>query len=457
MYWEVLDLKAFEYIQIVTDQIRCKKVRSFIADELAQHIDDQLESYLADGMSPEEAEMAAVREMGDPIKVGTDLDRIHRPKLDRKLVMFIALLTLAGLAVQFISADFGKDIWFLQQVFYTVLGLGVMILIYFADYTLLGKRPILAWLGWSALLIGLIYTNMGHMKWIIAGQHRYYPLITLLIPLFAGILYRFRGTSYAGFFCCGGFAASGLMLCLLNHTMSALVKLMLVFAAMMTYAVCKGWFKINKLTGYLTIYGSIGSGSIFYLAYYLLRPINEYNFKSIRLKAALHPEKYADGYGYFSMQIRELLNNTKWIGSAGNNSSFILAEDSYIFASDTMLIYIFATFGLLAGMVLLLVLYAAIARVLMCSLQQKNQLGSMVGFGCGCFFLTETVIYVMYNLGFTLFSPTYLPFFSKSGTGIIVIYALMGLVLSVYRNTNIIKEKSAGTIPKYRIRIERIS
>jgi cell division protein FtsW (lipid II flippase) len=62
----------------------------------------------------------------------------------------------------------------------------------------------------------------------------------------------------------------------------------------------------------------------------------------------------------------------------------------------------------------------------------------------------------MYNLGFTLFSPTYLPFFSKSGTGIIVMYALMGLVLSVYRNTNIIKEKSAGTIPKYRIRIERI-
>ena len=449
-------MQAFEYIQIVTDQIRCKKARSFIAEELSQHIDDQMDRYIADGLGPKEAEAAAVKEMGDPVSIGTDLDRIHRPKIDWKMVLLIALLTLTGLAVQFVSADFGRDSWFLQQVLYTVLGLGVMILIYFADYTLLGKRPILMWLSWSALLVGLIHTSVGHMKWIIAGQHRYYPLITLLIPLFAGILYRFRGTSYAGFFCCGGFAASGLMLCLLNHTMSALVKLMLIFAAMMTYAVSKGWFKINKLTGYLTIYGSIGSVATAHLSYYLLRPLNEYNYKSLRLKAALHPEKYANGEGYFSMQIRELLNNTKWIGSAGNNFSFILAEDSYIFASDTMLIYIFATFGLLAGMALLLVLYAAIARVLMGAMQQKNQLGSMVSFGCGCFFLTETVIYVMYNLGFTLFSPTYLPFFSKSGTGIIVMYALMGLVLSVYRNTNIIKEKSAGTIPKYRIRIKRI-
>ncbi len=449
-------MQAFEYIQIVTDQIRCKKARSFIAEELSRHIDDQTESYLAEGIPLAQAEVAAVREMGDPIKIGTDLDRIHRPKPDRKLMVIIALLTLAGLAVQFVSADFGRDSWFLQQVLYTMAGLSIMIMIYFADYTLLGKRPILAWFGWSTLIALSILSSMGHMKWLIAGQYRFYPLIILLIPLFAGILYRFRGTSYAGFFCCGGFAASGLILCLLNHTMSALVKLMLIFTAMMTYAVCKGWFKINKLTGYLTIYGSISFAVIFYLAYYLLRPTNEYSYKFIRLVAALHPEKYSDSEGYFAMQIRELLNNVKWIGAAGNNSSYILAEDSYIFASDTMLIYIFVTFGLLAGMALLLLLYAAIARVLMSSLQQKNQLGSMVGFGCGCFFLTETVIYVIYNLGFTLISPTYLPFFSKSGTGIIVMYALMGLVLSVYRNTNIIKEKSTGIIPKYRIRIERI-
>ena len=96
------------YIKEVTDQIRCKKARPFIAEERSQHIEDQAEDYLAEGMSPADAEAAAVREMGDPIKVGTDLDRIHRPKPDWKLIIIIALLTLAGLVLQYIAANNGS-------------------------------------------------------------------------------------------------------------------------------------------------------------------------------------------------------------------------------------------------------------------------------------------------------------------------------------------------------------
>ena len=456
MYWEVLDLQAFEYIQIVTDQIRCKKARNFVAEELSQHIDDHLESYLADGMSPKEAEMAAVKEMGDPISVGTNLDRIHRPKLDWKLISAITLLTLRGRSAQYFSAAGDGEGWFPQHVLYTIAGLGAIILIYFADYTLLGRRPLLAWFGWSAFLILGTLTDFIGMCRIAMGQHRIYPLFILLVPLYAGILYHFRGTAYSGFLCCGCFAASGILLCFLIPSMTAIVKLMVIFAAMITYAVSKGWFKINKLTGYFTIYGSIGSVTILYLTYYLLLDGSKDPYDAVRLKAALHPELYASGAGYASMQIRDILQNMKWLGEADGFAATLLSQDSYTVASNTVLTYVFAAFGLLAGLLLLLILDAVIARVLISSLQQKNQLGSMVGFGCGCFFLTETIVYIMYNLGFTLLSPMYLPFLSKSGKGTIILYGLMGLALSVYRNTNIIKEKSAGTIPKYRIRIERI-
>lgn len=68
------------YLDAVEAQIRWKRARTVAARELETHLEDQQEEFLAEGHPPEEAERLAVEDMGDPVAVGADLDRLHRPQ-----------------------------------------------------------------------------------------------------------------------------------------------------------------------------------------------------------------------------------------------------------------------------------------------------------------------------------------------------------------------------------------
>ena len=70
-------------------------------------------------------------------------------------------------------------------------------------------------------------------------------------------------------------------------------------------------------------------------------------------------------------------------------------------------------------------------------MRQKNQLGMMMGCGCGIVFLINFSINILENLGVFPQSVTFLPFLSAGGSCIIVSYGLMGIVLSTYRYKNI--------------------
>lgn len=89
------------YIQTVTDQIRCKRALPLVTKELEDHIEDQKCDYMTEGMEPSEAEEAAVLEMGDPVEVGIEMDRIHRPKMAWKMIGLIAVLNLAGILLMY--------------------------------------------------------------------------------------------------------------------------------------------------------------------------------------------------------------------------------------------------------------------------------------------------------------------------------------------------------------------
>ena len=85
-----------DYLDTVTAQIRWKRARAAAARELATHLEDQRNEFLAEGHSPEEAERLAVEEMGDPVAVGTDLDRLHRPRPQLGLLAQTLALHLLG-------------------------------------------------------------------------------------------------------------------------------------------------------------------------------------------------------------------------------------------------------------------------------------------------------------------------------------------------------------------------
>ena len=85
------------YLDAVEAQIRWKRARTVAARELETHLEEQQEEFLAEGHPPEEAERLAVEDMGDPVAVGADLDRLHRPRPQWGMLgLTLALLLVGG-------------------------------------------------------------------------------------------------------------------------------------------------------------------------------------------------------------------------------------------------------------------------------------------------------------------------------------------------------------------------
>ena len=91
-----------DYLELMTGQIRCRKMCPVIAREVEDHFEDQKQAFMAEGMTEEEAEKAAVEEMGDPDEVGVEMDQIHRTKMQWKAILVIALMEiLSGIFAAF--------------------------------------------------------------------------------------------------------------------------------------------------------------------------------------------------------------------------------------------------------------------------------------------------------------------------------------------------------------------
>lgn len=98
-------MRSEEYLTILTDQIRCRMAREDVRKELLCHIEDQKAAFLSEGMEAAEAEEAAVREMGDPVETGNELDRIHRPKMAWGMIALIAVLSIVGYLAQYLLQE----------------------------------------------------------------------------------------------------------------------------------------------------------------------------------------------------------------------------------------------------------------------------------------------------------------------------------------------------------------
>mgnify|MGYP001138646274 CR=1 FL=1 len=72
-----------DYLRAMEEQIRWKRAWPVLCRELRQHMEDQRDDFAAQGFA--DAEQMAAAEMGDPVPVGVELDRLHRPKPQRGL------------------------------------------------------------------------------------------------------------------------------------------------------------------------------------------------------------------------------------------------------------------------------------------------------------------------------------------------------------------------------------
>ena len=96
------------YLETVASQIRWKRARPVVTQELARHLEDQRDAFAAEGR--ENAEQMAVAEMGDPVKLGVELDSLHRPAPQYGLLALTILFALSGAVLRiWLTADWASS------------------------------------------------------------------------------------------------------------------------------------------------------------------------------------------------------------------------------------------------------------------------------------------------------------------------------------------------------------
>ena len=107
-------------------------------------------------------------------------------------------------------------------------------------------------------------------------------------------------------------------------------------------------------------------------------------------------------------------------------------------SADNVLSFFIAYYGMFAAALLIAAILALFFHLLRVSMRQQNQLGFLMGVSISLAFLLRILFYVMENTGcLPVVTVSECPFLSYGGTGIIVTYMMMGVILSICRYQNV--------------------
>lgn len=430
-----------DYLELLTSQIRCKKMCPVIAREVEDHIEDQKQAFLEEGMTEAEAEKSAVREMGDPVEVGVEMDQIHRPKMPWKAILVIALMEiLSGIFAAFFlqqNENYGY-VAGIRQIFRIAIAFPVMIIVCYMDYSWIGKHARLLTGGYLLLLVLMrhffaLQVN-GATRWIGVGCFSVSLSLMswLFLPLYGAVLYQYRGEGYGAVLKATVWMLliAGILITCPDLVMAGTVGLSCIFMLML--ALEKGWYQV-AVTKVMTGIGiSVVGVPVGILAYFFFFGA-EYQKSRILAMFTVNKSEMMEG------TVRELLSKCMAVGRATGVEDFWTGDR--INSADYMMLGIAGYCGILVMVLCIAIIAGLLCWFLRSALKQKNQLGMMMGFGCVTVLAIQFLLSLLANIGISgLGQCAWCLFFGYGRSGQMVSAVLMGILLSIYRHQNVTPE-----------------
>lgn len=427
-----------EYIDAVTTQMRCKRARTVVAKELLDHIEDQTEAYLQSGMEPDVASREAVRQMGDAVEVGMEMDRLHRPRLDKRTLIIIGIFSVAAMFLQTMIVQalrvadqyYGSSKTVPLQV---ILGVAVMMAILYLDYTLLGKYSLRIWI--ALLLFPIVLNGIG-LNFMCERIYIYF-LMGLLLPAYSGVVFHYRKKKWLGLFCSIGWLLAALLIYYMNRSYGFTMGILLGFSGilLLSYAVVKGWFGISRIGGMAVMWGGILliGGSVLY-------KLCQRDYIAVRMEIFLahfaHSEELdPQGSGYLFYHMLESMSGLQLFESSGKWLSYWIdgpVEEALSFFMVLNELGIVPAAFVLIGLV---VLFCSMGKGI---LRQKNVLGGLLGMACLLSLVLPTIVHVLANLTLLPYTDVPIPFLYPGWVANLASYTLLGFYLSVHRYTDVV-------------------
>ena len=443
-----------EYLQKVTGQIRDKRASEMVTAELRSHIEDQAAAYQEEGITKDDALTKAVEDMGDPVQIGMELDRVHRPHFPISMLLMILFFTLIGMMAQFIllrdtregfPADFSLGYLSRRYVLFVLAGALCMLGICVLDYTIVGKYGkllaggflILLFAGWKCCYLVV----NGASRWIKVGPVTVdgSMLLLLYLPLFGGVLYAYRGEGYQCIVKIMVWILLPVFLTLRMPALSVALLLLLAQMGMFVLAVKNGWYRVHVYRTLFTtlLVPSVAAGVC------ILRVVGLAGYQRDRLRAWLTREGSA---GYLLQTIHAALKECNLFGQ--NQRALQILKGLPDQNQDYVLISMAARFGVIPVVIVVVMMGVLCWWMLRAVRNQRNCLGMMVGTGSVTVIALQLLLNISMLMGWIPMTTASVPFISYTGTGTLITYVLLGFILSIYRNKDIVRDPKPWMIRK---------
>ncbi|EKS8376165.1 FtsW/RodA/SpoVE family cell cycle protein [Bacillus cereus] len=406
------------FVSEVTNHIKSKEAKSFVATELDFHLKQAKNTWIEKGLSEEVAENKAVEQMGSPIKLGQELNKLHKPKVD----WFLLILLVAAMGLGFLPVfvfEYTNEVM-INKVIFIILGVVTAIGMMLLDYRKLER------MGWLFYIIGVVvllilycFSNASMI-----GE----PLIQIgPIAIDCLMAVPFFFLAWASFFNNSRLKIIHLVVLYLFSLYLFLIvsTLSSIFIYITMVFVMLWWSKLGKKTSLII--------TVVPICLFIIKVSVSWSsgYHLDRLLGYLNPESDAGGAGFMYIRLKEVMSSAGWFGTYGD-MKFIPAPDTdFVFASLTYY------YGYWLALILVFVLSLFVARLIVISYKINDRYGKLLLVGGLTLFVFQFIYNVGMILGFLPLAAISLPFISYGLTPTVFHALIMGIVLSVYRRKGI--------------------
>ena len=441
-----MDIKNF--LDKVCGEIKYRPVRKGICEELKSHIQEIKEEYTNKGIPENEAEEKAVLQMGVPEEIGKKLNKIHKPKLDWKLLLMMAILMGFGVFVAILKQKNTNDNYIQSTIIYMIIGTILSIGIYFFDYKLLKKYSTVIYIIASILMI-LPMIQFGFIPRGVYNIQLFEITIspsTIALPLylisFIGFIFNYNKTNnfkmtilnkeieinkdMVKIIIC---SVASLMLMEYISSITNAIILGIIYLIISTAKIIQN--KKNRIKNLIILYViPVFMG----LLLILMLVKSPYRFE--RIISSFNPEVDPESSGYVGMLQKEILENAKIIGEAdtmpiSNSQSIINVESNYTF------IYLLGKTGILVAGLLVCTIILASVKLIINAKNIKEQYGKFLIIGLSSLYILQSFATILMNVNMGVQTNVNLPFVTYGGIYFIVSILSMAIIFSVYRRKDI--------------------
>ncbi|QIE35776.1 FtsW/RodA/SpoVE family cell cycle protein [Bacillus tropicus] len=402
-----MNKKGEHFLKEVTNHIKSKEAKDLVATELDFHLKQTKDMWIGKGLSEEVAEDKAVEQMGSPIKLGQELNKLHKPKVD----WFLIGLLVAAMGLGFLPViTFGHADLFMNKVIFVILGVATAIGMMLLDYRKLER------LGWLFYTIGILILLM--IKYFPTAFLIGEPLIKIgFITIDCLMTIPFFFLAWASFFNNSRLKFIHLLM-LYVFSLYLFSTMVPTFIYITMVFVMLWWSKLGKKTAWLI--------TILPILPFVIRDLFSWSavkeYRMSRILGFLNP-----AHDQWYLRLKEAMSSAGWFGTYGNIKSIPATHTDFVFASLTYY------YGYVLTLILVVILSLFAVRIMNIAYKINDGYGKLLLVGG----VTLFVFHFIYNVGMILGllprASISLPFISYGLIPTLFHAFIMGIVLSVYR------------------------